>query len=86
HRRLPRSKYDLLFRRFLNPDASRCPTSDVDFCFERRGEVISKCAKYGKDAVGQIVTFGTMKSRAAVKGRGARAGLHAGRDRRWPKS
>ena len=61
-------KYDLLFERFLNPERVSMPDIDVDFCFERRGEVIEYVReKYGKDAVGQIVTFGTLKSRAAVK-------------------
>ncbi|MEP7347833.1 MAG: DNA polymerase III subunit alpha, partial [Gemmatimonadaceae bacterium] len=61
-------KYDLLFERFLNPERVSMPDIDVDFCFERRGEVIDYVRqKYGKDAVGQIVTFGTLKSRAAVK-------------------
>jgi DNA polymerase-3 subunit alpha len=60
--------YDLLFERFLNPERVSMPDIDVDFCFERRGEVIEYVReKYGKDAVGQIVTFGTMKSRAAIK-------------------
>ena len=60
--------YDLLFERFLNPERVSMPDIDVDFCFERRGEVIEYVReKYGKDAVGQIVTFGTLKSRAAVK-------------------
>ncbi|MFP5354655.1 MAG: DNA polymerase III subunit alpha, partial [Gemmatimonadota bacterium] len=61
-------KFDLLFERFLNPERVSMPDIDVDFCFERRGEVIEYVReKYGKEAVGQIVTFGTMKSRAAVK-------------------
>ena len=61
-------QYDLLFERFLNPERVSMPDIDVDFCFERRGEVIEYVReKYGKDAVGQIVTFGTLKSRAAVK-------------------
>ena len=61
-------RYDLLFERFLNPERVSMPDIDVDFCFERRGEVIDYVReKYGKDAVGQIVTFGTLKSRAAVK-------------------
>ena len=60
--------YDLLFERFLNPERVSMPDIDVDFCFERRGEVIDYVReKYGKNAVGQIVTFGTLKSRAAVK-------------------
>src|SRR6476620_861964 len=61
-------KYDLLFERFLNPERVSMPDIDVDFCFERRGEVIEYVRqKYGRDSVGQIVTFGTMKSRAAIK-------------------
>ncbi len=61
-------KYDLLFERFLNPERVSMPDIDVDFCFERRGEVIEYVRqKYGKASVGQIVTFGTMKSRAAIK-------------------
>ena len=61
-------KFDLLFERFLNPERISMPDVDVDFCFERRGEVIEYVRqKYGKESVGQIVTFGTMKSRAAVK-------------------
>jgi DNA polymerase-3 subunit alpha len=61
-------KFDLLFERFLNPERVSMPDIDVDFCFERRGEVIDYVReKYGKEAVGQIVTFGTLKSRAAVK-------------------
>jgi len=61
-------KFDLLFERFLNPERISMPDVDVDFCFERRGEVIEYVRqKYGKASVGQIVTFGTMKSRAAVK-------------------
>lgn len=61
-------RYDLLFERFLNPERVSMPDIDVDFCFERRGEVIEYVReKYGRESVGQIVTFGTMKSRAAVK-------------------
>ncbi len=61
-------EFDLLFERFLNPERVSMPDVDVDFCFERRGEVIEYVRqKYGKESVGQIVTFGTMKSRAAVK-------------------
>ncbi len=61
-------KFDLLFERFLNPERISMPDVDVDFCFERRGEVIEYVRnKYGKESVGQIVTFGTMKSRAAIK-------------------
>ena len=61
-------KFDLLFERFLNPERVSMPDIDVDFCFERRGEVIDYVRqKYGRDSVGQIITFGTLKSRAAVK-------------------
>ena len=68
--------YDLLFERFLNPERVSMPDIDVDFCFERRGEVIEYVReKYGKDAVGQIVTFGTLKSRAAIKDVGRTLGF-----------
>ncbi len=61
-------KFDLLFERFLNPERVSMPDIDVDFCFERRGEVIEYVReRYGRKSVGQIVTFGTMKARAAVK-------------------
>ena len=61
-------RFDLLFERFLNPSRVSMPDIDVDFCFERRGEVIEYVReRYGRASVGQIVTFGTMKARAAVK-------------------
>jgi len=61
-------KFDLLFERFLNPERVSMPDIDVDFCFERRGEVIEYVReRYGRDSVGQIITFGTLKARAAVK-------------------
>ncbi|MEA2723237.1 MAG: polymerase subunit alpha [Gemmatimonadales bacterium] len=61
-------KFDLLFERFLNPERVSMPDIDVDFCFERRGEVIEYVReRYGRTSVGQIVTFGTMKARAAIK-------------------
>jgi DNA polymerase-3 subunit alpha len=61
-------KFDLLFERFLNPDRVSMPDIDIDFCYERRGEVIEYVRqKYGKESVGQIITFGTMKSRAVIK-------------------
>ena len=60
--------FDLLFERFLNPERISPPDIDVDFCEARRGEVIEYVReRYGRDSVGQIVTFGTMKARAAVK-------------------
>jgi DNA polymerase-3 subunit alpha len=69
-------KYDLLFERFLNPERVSMPDVDVDFCFERRGEVIEYVRqKYGKQSVCQIVTFGTMKSRAAIKDVGRTLGF-----------
>lgn len=69
-------KYDLLFERFLNPERVSMPDIDVDFCFERRGEVIEYVRqKYGRESVGQIVTFGTMKSRAAIKDVGRTLGF-----------
>jgi DNA polymerase III subunit alpha len=72
-------KFDLLFERFLNPERISMPDVDVDFCFERRGEVIEYVRqKYGKESVGQIVTFGTMKSRAAVKDVGRVLGFTPG--------
>jgi DNA polymerase III subunit alpha len=69
-------RFDLLFERFLNPERVSMPDVDVDFCFERRGEVIEYVReKYGRDAVGQIITFGTMKSRAVVKDVGRTLGF-----------
>ncbi len=69
-------EFDLLFERFLNPERVSMPDIDVDFCFERRGEVIEYVrGKYGRDAVGQIITFGTMKSRAVVKDVGRTLGF-----------
>ena len=60
--------FDLLFERFLNPERISPPDIDVDFCEERRGEVIEYVReRYGRSSVGQIVTFGTLKARAAVK-------------------
>ncbi|MFM8567459.1 MAG: DNA polymerase III subunit alpha [Gemmatimonadota bacterium] len=61
-------KFDLLFERFLNPERVSMPDIDVDFCEERRGEVIEYVReKYGRESVGQIITFGTLKSRACIK-------------------
>jgi DNA polymerase-3 subunit alpha len=69
-------RHDLLFERFLNPERISMPDIDIDFCFERRGEVIEYVRqKYGKDAVGQIVTFGTMKSRAVIRDVGRTLGF-----------
>jgi len=61
-------KYNLLFERFLNPDRISMPDFDVDFCYERRQEVIDYVArKYGKDHVSQIITFGTMAARMVIR-------------------
>ncbi len=61
-------QYNLLFERFLNPERVSLPDFDVDFCFERRGEVIDYVTEhYGHDSVGQIVTFGTLKPKAVLK-------------------
>ena len=69
-------RFDLLFERFLNPERVSMPDIDIDFCYERRGEVIEYVReKYGRDSVGQIVTFGTLKSRAAVKDVGRTLGF-----------
>ncbi|MBI5810124.1 MAG: DNA polymerase III subunit alpha, partial [Deltaproteobacteria bacterium] len=61
-------KYNLLFERFLNPDRISLPDIDIDFCFEKRDEVIRYVTeKYGADNVTQIITFGQMKARACIR-------------------
>lgn len=61
-------KHSLLFERFLNPERTELPDVDTDFCVERRGEVINYCRrKYGEEKVAQIVTFGRLKARAAIR-------------------
>ena len=61
-------KYNLLFERFLNPERISMPDFDVDFCYERRGEVIDYVArKYGQDHVSQIITFGTLAAKNAIR-------------------
>ncbi|PHU35618.1 DNA polymerase III subunit alpha [Pseudobutyrivibrio ruminis] len=61
-------KYSLVFERFLNPERVSMPDIDIDFCFERRSEVIDYVVrKYGKDCVTQIVTFGTLKARGVIR-------------------
>jgi DNA polymerase-3 subunit alpha len=61
-------QYDLLFERFLNPERVSMPDIDIDFCVRGRGEVINHVANlYGRDSVCQIITFGTMASKAAIK-------------------
>ncbi len=69
-------KYNLIFERFLNPDRISMPDIDTDFCVERRDEVIAYVTeKYGKERVAQIVTFGTMAARAAVRDAGRALGV-----------
>ncbi len=61
-------KYQLIFERFLNPERISMPDIDIDFCYERRQEVIDYVIeKYGADKVAQIITFGTMKAKAAIR-------------------
>ncbi len=61
-------KYQLLFERFLNPERVSMPDIDIDFCYERRGEVIDYVIrKYGKECVTQIVTFGTLAARGVIR-------------------
>ncbi len=69
-------KYNLLFERFLNPERVSMPDFDIDFCYERRGEVIDYVTqKYGADHVAQIVTFGTLQTRAAIRDVGRAMGM-----------
>ncbi|MFH0771627.1 MAG: DNA polymerase III subunit alpha [Candidatus Omnitrophota bacterium] len=69
-------KYDLIFERFLNPDRVSLPDIDIDFCYERRGEVINYVVeKYSKDNVAQVITFGTMQARAVIRDVGRVMGL-----------
>ena len=78
--------YGLIFERFLNPERISMPDIDIDFCYERRGEVIEYVrTKYGRDAVGQIVTFGTMKSRAVIRDVGRVLGFDVGETDRIAK-
>jgi DNA polymerase-3 subunit alpha len=72
-------KFALIFERFLNPDRISMPDIDTDFCVERRDEVIAYVTqKYGSDRVAQIVTFGTMAARAAVRDAGRALGVPLG--------
>jgi len=69
-------KYGLLFERFLNPDRVGLPDIDIDFCYERRPEVINYVTqKYGQENVAQIITFGTMQARAVVRDVGRVMGM-----------
>lgn len=61
-------KYGLLFERFLNPERVSMPDIDIDFCYERRSKIIEYVvSRYGSDRVAQIITFGTMAARAAIR-------------------
>lgn len=61
-------KYNLLFERFLNPERISMPDFDVDFCYEKRQDVIDYVSeKYGHDHVSQIITFGTMSARMVIR-------------------
>ncbi|MFA6142347.1 MAG: DNA polymerase III subunit alpha [Candidatus Omnitrophota bacterium] len=69
-------KYDLLFERFLNPERISLPDIDIDFCYERRGEVIDYVVKkYSKENVAQIITFGTMMAKGVVRDTGRALGM-----------
>ncbi|HEY8346692.1 MAG TPA: DNA polymerase III subunit alpha [Symbiobacteriaceae bacterium] len=69
-------RYGLLFERFLNPERVDMPDLDIDFCYERRGEVIDYVhRKYGADCVAQVITFSTLGARAAVRDVGRAMGL-----------
>lgn len=69
-------KYNLIFERFLNPERVSMPDFDIDFCKERRGEVIDYVVrKYGEDHVAQIVTFGTMAARGSIRDVGRVMGI-----------
>ncbi|MBN8262279.1 MAG: DNA polymerase III subunit alpha [Xanthomonadales bacterium] len=71
--------YDLLFERFLNPERVSMPDFDIDFCMDRRDEVIDYVArKYGRDRVSQIITYGTMAAKAVLRDTGRVLGLSYG--------
>lgn len=72
-------QYDLLFERFLNPGRISMPDIDIDFCIRGRGDVIDHVTRfYGRESVCQIITFGTMASRAAIKDVGRALGMEFG--------
>ena len=72
-------RYNLIFERFLNPERVSMPDFDIDFCVERRGEVIDYVAsKYGRDRVAQIITFDTLLARSAVRDAGRAMGMPYG--------
>ena len=69
-------KFDLLFERFLNPERISMPDFDIDFCYEKRDRVIQYVKdKYGEDHVAQIITFGTLQARAAIRDVGRVMGI-----------
>ncbi len=69
-------RYDLLFERFLNPERISLPDIDIDFCYERRAEVIDYVVKkYSKENVAQIITFGTMMAKAVIRDTGRALGM-----------
>ena len=69
-------RFDLLFERFLNPERVSMPDIDIDFCYNRRDEVIAYVTeKYGRDHVSQIITFGTLAARAAIRDVGRAIGM-----------
>lgn len=73
-------RFNLLFERFLNPERVTMPDFDVDFCYIRRQEVIDYVVrKYGRDHVAQIITFGTMAARGAIRDAGRAMGLPYGK-------
>jgi len=72
-------RFDLLFERFLNPERVSLPDFDIDFCMDRRDEVIDYVAKrYGRDRVSQIITFGTMAAKAVLRDTGRVLGMSYG--------
>ena len=72
-------KFNLIFERFLNPERISLPDFDIDFCQDRREEVIEYVQdKYGKDSVAQIITFGSLQSRAVLRDVGRVLGLPYG--------
>src|SRR5207253_799320 len=72
-------RYNLLFERFLNPERISMPDFDIDFCQDRRGEVIEYVTKkYGADCVAQIITFGKLQARAAIRDVGRGMGMTFG--------
>jgi DNA polymerase-3 subunit alpha len=79
-------RYGLIFERFLNPERVSMPDFDIDFCQERRDEVIGYVQrKYGEDRVAQIITFGTLQARACCATSGGCCRCRSGRSTGWPR-